>query len=349
MFTKNVTVYILFFRCNRLWFCSGRLLWPTIPLNDVFMNVLLTSSSAKIQLIEAFKDALRPRGGQLVAADSDATCCSRYFADAFELLPRDDDLDYEARLLEVCKKHKVDLLIPTRDGELVRIAKMRGKLAEIGTHITLGDADALAACMDKGRLHDFCVEHGFPVLDASDVTDRAAFPVFIRHRNSSITGGGILVEDRASLEQLALKMDDHLVQSFVEDREFSCDVLSSLDGKPLQAVVRERLRLVNGESWRSQIVDMPVLEKLALDLAGALKLCGHNLIQMFWCEKKGAHIIEINARFGGGTNLSLKGGLASPERLLLMLEGKLEAAYRPRTIETGLMSLRYGRDVFVNP
>jgi carbamoyl-phosphate synthase large subunit len=203
--------------------------------------------------------------------------------------------------------------------------------------------------MDKGRLHAFCSEHGFPVLEASDVTDTEAFPVFIRHRNSSITGGGILVEDRSSFEKLALKMDDHLVQAFVEDREFSVDILSSLDGKPLQAVVRERLRLVNGESWRSQIVEKPELEKLAMDLAGALKLCGHNLIQMFWSEEKGPHIIEINARFGGGTNLSLKGGLASPERLLLMLEGKLEKAYAPRQIEYGLMSLRYGRDVFVNP
>ena len=313
------------------------------------MNVLLTSSSAKIQLLEAFKDALRPRGGLIVAADSDPTCCSRYFADAFELMPRDDDPAYEDRLLEVCKSHKISLLIPTRDGELIRIAEMREQLAAVGTHITLGEPDTLKACMDKGRLHEFCTQHGFPVLEVSDVTDTQSFPVFIRHRNSSITGGGILVEDRSSFEKLALKMDDHLVQAFVEDREFSVDILSSLDGKPLQAVVRERLRLVNGESWRSQIVDMPVLEQLAMDLAGALQLCGHNLIQMFWNEKNGPHIIEINARFGGGTNLSLRGGLASPERLLLMLEGKFEEAYRPHPIEIGLMSLRYGRDVFVNP
>jgi len=311
------------------------------------MNVLLTSSSAKIQLMEAFKAALRPRGGQIVAADSDPTCCSVHFADAFELLPRDDAPDYEGRLLEVCRDHEINLLIPTRDGELVRIAEMRDKLAEIGTIITLGEADALRACMDKGSLHQFCVENGFPVLDVSDVSDRAAFPVFIRHRNSSLTGGGILVEDRASFEQLALKKDDYLVQSFVEDREFSCDVLSSLDGTPLQAVVRERLRLVNGESWRSQIVDMPELQALTLKLAGALNLCGHNLIQMFWSEENGPRIIEVNPRFGGGTNLSLKGGLDSPERLMQMVEGTFEEAYAPRDIDIGLMSLRYSRDVFV--
>lgn len=299
--------------------------------------------------MEAFKDALRPRGGQLIAADCDPTCCSVHFADAFELMPRDDAPDYEARLLEICKTHKIDLLIPTRDGELVRIAKMRNKLKEIGTLITLGEAEALAACMDKGALHQFCRDNGFPVLDVSDVTDTAAFPVFIRHRNSSLTGGGILVEDRKSFEHLALKTDDYLVQAFVEYREFSCDILSSLDGEPLQAVVRERLRLVNGESWRSQIVDMPVLEKLTLDLARALKLCGHNLIQMFWSEESGAQIIEVNPRFGGGTNLSLKGGLASPERLMLMIEGRLDEAYARRPIDYGLMSLRYSRDVLVKP
>lgn len=313
------------------------------------MNVLLTSSSAKVQLLEAFKDALRPRGGKIVAADCDPTCCSRYFADVFELMPRDDDPDYETKLLEVCRRHSINLLIPTRDGELVRIARMRDKLEAIGTHITISDAAALEACMDKGRLYDFCIAEGFPVLEVSDVTDTEAFPVFIRHRNSSLTGGGILVENIASFEKLKLEMDDHLVQAFVQDREFSVDTLSSLDGKPLQAVVRERLRLVNGESWRSQIIEMPELEDLAIRLVGSLGLCGHNLVQMFWNEKTGPHIIEINARFGGGTNLSLRGGLASPERLLLMLEGKLDEAYAPREIDHGLMSLRYGRDVFVNP
>jgi carbamoyl-phosphate synthase large subunit len=311
------------------------------------MNVLLTSSSAKIQLIEAFKAALRPRGGRLVAADTDPTCCSVHFADAFEVLPRDDAPDYEDRLLQVCRDHEIDLLIPTRDGELVRIAEMREKLAAVGTIITLGHADALRACMDKGQLQRFCLENGFPVLEVSDISDTSAFPVFIRHRNSSLTGGGILIEDRSSFEQLALKMDDYLVQSFVEDREFSCDVLSNLKGTPLQAVVRERLRLVNGESWRSQIVDIPVLEDMTLRLASALKLCGHNLIQMFWSEKTGPRIIEVNPRFGGGSNLSLRGGLASPERLLLMVEGNLDEAYTVRKIQTGLMSLRYGKDVFV--
>jgi len=311
------------------------------------MNVLLTSSSAKIQLIEAFKAVLRPRGGQLVAADNDPTCCSVHFADAFELLPRDNAPDYEDRLIQICRDHQINLLIPTRDGELVRIAEMRDRLADVGTVITLGEADALRGCMDKGSLHQFCRANGFPVLDVSDVSDSGAFPVFIRHRNSSITGGGILVEDRASFEELALPIEDYLVQSFVEDREFSCDVLSNLEGEPLQAVVRERLRLVNGESWRSQIVDMPVLEDMALGLSRALRLCGHNLIQMFWSEANGPQIIEINPRFGGGSNLSLRGGLASPERLLQMVEGNIKGASQPREIEYGLMSLRYSKDVFV--
>lgn len=311
------------------------------------MNILLTSSSAKIQLIEAFKVSLRPRGGQLVAADSDPTCCSVHFADAFECLPRDDDPTYEDRLLQICRDHQINLLVPTRDGELVRIAKMREKLKSVGTLITLGDAALMETCMDKGRLQAFCLANGFPVLEVSDVSDSQSFPVFIRHRNSSMTGGGILVENRASFEQLALNMEDYLVQRFVEDREFSCDILSSLDGRPLQAVVRERLRLVNGESWRSKIVDMPELEDLAFQLAASLKLCGHNLIQMFWSEKNGPRIIEINLRFGGGSNLSLRGGLASPERLMQMIEGREAEAFEKRKIEVGLMSLRYGKDVFV--
>lgn len=313
------------------------------------MNVLITSASAKIQLVQAFQAATRLAGGKVVAADSDPHCCAAEFADAFEELPRDDDLAFGDRLVDVCNRWSIGLLIPTRDGELQILAGLKPQLEAIGVTVPLPDADLLARCQDKKHFQRFCKAEGFPVLELSDPTSEDAFPVFLRHRNGTFTGGGVMVENLAAFDRLGLNQEDYVVQTFCTDQEFSCDVLMDLAGNPVQAVARERQHLVNGESWRSEIVDMPVLTDLALDLCQSLGLRGHNLVQMFYSADRGPRLIEVNARFGGCSNLSIKGGLNSPERLIQMARGQVQAARKPRPIRTGMRSIRYSLDKLVSP
>ncbi|WP_262692922.1 ATP-grasp domain-containing protein [Kordiimonas aestuarii] len=312
------------------------------------INCLITSASAKVLLVEAFQKVLHPSGGKVIAADMDANCCAGYFADAFERMPRDDAPDYEACLLDMCERHDISLLIPTRDGELQQLARMKDKLAAIGVTLPLPDASVLALCQDKKHFQEYCLKKGFPVLPIADVTLENAFPIFMRHRNGTFTGGGVMVESLSAFKRLGVDVNDYVLQPYVSDCELSCDLMMDFDGKPVQAVVRERLKLVNGESWRSQIVDLPAVEKLALDLATDLGLRGHNLVQFFYNQEEGPRVIEVNARFGGCSNLSIQSGLASPERLVELLRGD-DAARTRRHIKTGLMSLRYATDRLVMP
>lgn len=313
------------------------------------MNVLITSASAKIQLVQAFQAAAGLVGGKVVAADSDPLCCAAEFADAFEVLPRDDDPAFGDHLVDVCTRWNVGLLVPTRDGELQLLAGLKPQLEAAGVTVPLPDANLLARCQDKKHFQRFCKAEGFPVLELSDPTSEDAFPVFLRHRNGTFTGGGIMVENLAAFDRLGFNQEDYVVQAFCTDQEFSCDVLMDLEGNPVQAVARERQHLVNGESWRSEIVDMPVLTDLALELCQALGLRGHNLVQMFYSADLGPRLIEVNARFGGCSNLSIKGGLASPERLIQMAQGEMHAARKQKAIATGMRSIRYSLDKLVPP
>jgi carbamoyl-phosphate synthase large subunit len=312
------------------------------------INCLITSASAKVLLVEAFKSVLHPLGGKVVAADMDAECCAGYFADAFELCPKDGDDAYGDRVLDICKRHDISLLVPTRDGELQQLASMKPKLEAIGVTVPLPNADVLALVQDKKDFQKYCTEQGFPVLPIADVHEENAFPIFMRHRNGTFTGGGVMVESLSAFQRLGVDVNDYVMQPYVTDRELSCDILMDLDGEPMQAVVRERLKLVNGESWRSRIIDLPAVSNLALRMAGDLGLRGHNLAQFFYNEEDGPRIIEVNARFGGCSNLSIQGGLASPERIVGLMRGDV-GAHKPRDIKTGLTSLRYATDRLVMP
>ncbi|MBV1900453.1 MAG: ATP-grasp domain-containing protein, partial [Kordiimonadaceae bacterium] len=145
---------------------------------------------------------------------------------------------------------------------------------------------------------------------------------------------------------LGLHRSHYICQPLCTANEYSCDVLMDLKGEPLQAVVRHRQRLVNGESWRSEIIHLPELEKLCLHACKKLGLKGHNLVQAFVDEEGAIHLIEINPRFGGCSNLSVEGGLASPTRLIQLTQGKTSEASAPHPIEYGLCSNRYSMDIY---
>ena len=310
------------------------------------MNILLTSAAAKIQLLEAFKAVAHARGGRLVAIDVDPLCCAAQFADDFVLAPYDSDTDYAEAILGLCEAHAIGLVIPTRDAELPLLAALAGDLAARGTVVAVSPLDALAVCQDKLAFHAFCTAHGFPVLPNLADADAWGAPMFIRHRRGKGPLTNLRIDGDEDIRRLFPDRSDYLVQRSLDGQEYSCDLLMDLEGRPLQCFVRERQRLVAGESWRTRSVDIPAISTLACALGETLSLRGHNLIQLFWSEEEGAHLTEVNARFGGASNLSIHGGLASPERLALLAEGKIEDACAPRPLQIGLTMLRYSQDMF---
>ena len=312
----------------------------------MMMNILITSISAKIQLVQSFKDAVRPLGGLIVGTDLDEACCAAHFVDAFEQIPRDDDEDYKIRLLEIIKKYQIKLIIPTRDAELVGLVKMKDELEALGAILPLPSIPSLEVCLDKKKFHEFCLQENYPALPLSDPQSEESFPLFVRAINTANGKEAYAVPNMVSWHHLGLDRSHYICQPLCTANEYSCDVLMDLGGKPLQAVVRHRQRLVNGESWRSEIIHMPELETLCLQACENLGLKGHNLVQAFVDDEDAIHLIEINPRFGGCSNLSVEGGLASPLRLIQLAMGETEAASAPNPIEYGLCSNRYSMDIY---
>lgn len=290
------------------------------------MNVLITSAAAKIPLIEMFKAV---ENCTVIAADSDPTCLASNVADIFEPLPLDNDPMYREILLNICKQHSIQLIIPTRDAELPLLLSMKATLHDMGICLPLPDKEALDICLDKIAFYEFCLREGFPVLPR--LYGVQPLSCFARHRFGA--GGR---DSFKLLPNTPLKdADDYLIQPICTDPEYSCDLLMDFTGKPVQAVVRERQKITGGESWQTQVVDIPTLTEMAINIGKKLGLKGHNLIQFFYCPDTGPYVIEVNARFGGASYLSIKAGLNSPGQLMRMVNGETA---NPKTIQIGLSS-----------
>ena len=308
------------------------------------MNVLILSAAAKVPLVRAFGQAAHARGGQVFAADLGADNAALFEADRALVLPRSDAPGFADALAAACADHAIRLVVPTRDGELGAVAAAKARLAALGAAVLTPDQAALDICQDKRRFVDFCASQGLatPRTYAPGETP-SRFPVFVR----PVRGAGGKGARRVEAGEAIPPGEDLLVQDVETAPEYTVDVLMDLVGQPLQAVARRRLLVRDGEAVKSRVEAAPALCDQALALCAALGLVGHNVVQAFYTPEAGARFIEINPRFGGASNLSIEAGLASPERILQLVEGRLDDARAARPITLGLTMLRYPQDRFV--
>lgn len=317
------------------------------------MNVLILSASSKSLLVKAFQDAVRPLGGIVVAADLAADSAALQVADKAVLTPRSNDPRFPKALSTICAAYDISLVVPTRDGELRFLADLAMAMRSEGTTVLVPSPETIDICSDSWRFIRFCQENGFPTPRSfSDLDAVNSFPVFCRAADRTIAHVAMRLSNR---DELLAYQTLHgaasgglIVQEYVDWPEYSIDVLMDLGGRPLQAVARRRISTRAGESWKTKVEKLPELTESALALSAQLGLVGHNNLQAFYDPVAGVQFIEVNARFGGASNLSIKSGLASPERLVQMVAGNEAAAAAPRPLTYGGMLLRHAEDIIVD-
>lgn len=63
---------------------------------------------------------------------------------------------YTELLFELCERHRIDVLVPALDCELLLLASARVFFAEIGTRIVLPSEKTLRVCLDRRALRRYC-------------------------------------------------------------------------------------------------------------------------------------------------------------------------------------------------
>lgn len=314
-------------------------------------NILILSAASKVRLVERFKEAGQRFGAQVYVSDLEHRFAAQFFADGTILLPSSNDASFASVLLEKVRAHDIGLIIPTRDGELLQMAELQDDLYNVRAMALVSSTQAVQICQDKDRFLDAVQAlglNGTPRLKQETITAQD-FPLFARPRSGAGGIGAQRINTEEELRRAALDPQETLLHPFIDLPEYSVDCLFDLNGKPLQAIARQREHVVAGESKRSTTVDAGMVSDACLRLGAHLGLRGHVLFQVFWDGISEPVFIEVNPRFGGASDLSIEAGIQSPERILTFLHGsaqEVEQAYMPRQLRYGLTMFRYARDVF---
>jgi carbamoyl-phosphate synthase large subunit len=307
------------------------------------MNVLITSASRKVALVRTFRAALAREGsGRVIAADVSPLSAALYEADEGVLVPRSEDPSFVPAAIDLCKRHDVRLLVPTRDEELPVFAEARERFADEGVLVMVAAPETIRRCQDKSAFLEFCESHGFATPRRLDRAAAAgALPVFARPRVGKGGSGAMKVSSLSALEGLE---GDVILQELVAQQEYTIDLFADVSGRVISVVPRERVRIVAGESFVSRTARIPALIDAASQLAAALGLVGHNTIQCFF-DGTTPLFIEVNPRYGGAAQLGFEAGADTPWFLVRLAMGRPVDSCVGE-FEDGLVMLRYTQDLF---
>ncbi|MBU1083661.1 MAG: ATP-grasp domain-containing protein [Candidatus Omnitrophota bacterium] len=317
------------------------------------VNVLITSASRKVWLVNAFKKALSTEGkGKVVSVDSNGMSAALRVSDSHSLVPYSSDDDFIPSILEICLKEDIKLIVPTRDEELLLFAENSGKFMEKGIRVMISRPEVIRICRDKYEFFRFLEKKNIPTVktylpgEKTLFRDNGKYPLIIKPRRGSGGKGVFKAENEDELRFFSGYVKDPVIQEFAEGKEYTIDLFSDFDAKVLTAVPRERIEVFSGESYKSRtVMDKDMIEKAGI-LAEELGTVGHITIQ---CIKndKGIKFIEINPRFGGGAALGFKAGADTPALLVKLISGQ-PVKRDPVEFIPDVVMLRYTDDIFLD-
>ena len=312
------------------------------------LRLLFTGVGRRIELIQSFREAALCLGVSLkiYGADIAMTASALAYCDYSRNVCDMKDENYILELVSICRKDKIDILIPTIDTDLLVLSQNVSLFGE--TKVLISSPEKITICRDKNFTADFFESCGCHA--PKTVNDwrkyNGQYPCFIKPKDGSGSINALKAESSHELEIYAKHIKDYIIQPFIDGTEYTVDIFCDFDGNPIYITPRIRLQVRIGEVLKTQItMDENIVEECKRIVA-KFRPVGPLTIQLIKQNLTGDnYYIEINPRFGGGAPLSMKSGARSAEAILkLLMNEKLEES---NFISDGAIYSRFDQNVCV--
>ena len=289
---------------------------------------------------------LRAAGHHVVAADADPMGVGLRLADESAVIRRHDDPDYVRSVCEAARTTRASVLVPTVAEELLPLAAGRDLLEGAGLSFFLPEPDAVLDCVDKWRFAKVAQAAGVSV-PATNIgsADGVPGPWVVKPRRGRGSRHVVFADDETGLRYALSEVPEPIVQTRVDGREFTADLLIAPSGDLAGVVPRWRLETRGGISSKGRTFLDPGLILDVAHLMEAIGLRGPANVQGFVGEDGAARFIEVNPRFSGGLPLSLAAGADLVGEYVRAARGQ---SVRPErcSFRPGVVMLRFFEDVF---
>lgn len=312
-------------------------------------NILILSAGRRKRLYDFFVQQLQDLGiaGKVFVTDANpelsSVCMSS--AHSFPSVKASSD-NYFEFLEDVIAKHNINIIIPTNDLELSKLACFKELRTSNTIFPVISNKNIVDAFTLKTSTFNFFNKKKIQTPRIVDSPTEKDLPLFAKLNNSSSSIGAQKVETVEHLEFLLGQDKPFVFQEFIAGEEYTIDFFIGKNGLALTAVPRRRIEVRGGEVSKSLAIKDELIikevETIASKLDGAY---GPMCIQVIK-NKDGLFFIEINTRFGGGYPLTHQAGANFIEYIIndyFNIPNKPNFSWRDKTL-----MLRYDHEVIVH-
>lgn len=302
------------------------------------------------------------RNIRLVGADMSEDGTILQMCDAAYQVPKCNDPTYIESLMEICKKEKIDILLPIMSAELIELSKNAERFSEIGTTVSVSGIESLKIANNKRKLFDFLRENKLPCAEYYAVNSRddlirsaklLGYPgkkICVKAvEGSGSRGFRILSESISKLQTFlyekptagTITLDEMLdilsetsvcpellVMEYLPGYEYSVDLLADR-GRVLAACCRKSLRMENSIMLDAVIVDNPGVTDLCTLVSEKLELDGNIGFDIRERSDGTPVIMECNPRITSGTPYFALAGVNLPYLCIKKILGEKFVANAP--------------------
>ena len=298
------------------------------------MNILILSVGTRNKIVQYFKKEIANKG-KIIVTDMSVLAPAIYEADKYYIVPKITDLNYIDKILDICKKEKIDGVLSLIDPELSLLAENENKFKEIGVKIVGSSYELCEMALDKIQMYNFCKKNGFKTARSwnnleefknSLARKEVMFPVFVKPQCGSASIAISKVYDIETIELLFLHAKEEeklMIQEFLNGQEIGVDTyIDLISGEVVSIFSKKKIVMRAGETDKAVSFKDEKLFELIKNFIKKSGYKGQIDIDIFEIEGE-YYISEVNPRFGGGYPHAYECGINNIKFILNNLSGEV--------------------------
>ena len=271
------------------------------------MNILFCSVGRRCELLKDFRKTLGDKI-KIVVTDNSTYAPALAFADISYQVPLITDETYIPKILEICKKEKIDVITTLIDPEISILAEHREEFEKLGVTVLAPYKETADLCFDKFKMYQYLTQKGVNTVKTygtledfdKDYKDgKITLPVFVKPRTGSGSVGARKVETYELLQELISRDPSLIIQELMTGKDMDADVyVDTCSGEVVAIFSKKKISTTIGGANKTISFKDQALFDFVKDAMKVFKFNGPLDMDLFFQDGK-YYLSEINPRFGG--------------------------------------------------
>ena len=228
-------------------------------------------------------------------------------------------------VLNYCKKHSIEVIIPTSTWQAEFFSKHFNEFNEQNIFLLVNHFSVISLCNDKWETYKYLKNNGFytpnTIFHETLVLSKIIFPVVIKPVVGKGNQNVFIVREKRELKIIIkffkYKLIPFIVQEYIDnvDYEYTVGVVSDNNCNVIDSIVMNRY-LWGGATGYAKVIEPSFINKYCEKIAKSLNSRGPLNIQLRLNKEQKPYVFEINPRFSGSAPMRSLAGFNEIDMVL---------------------------------